>query len=50
MSLFDDDVKGLLPMIGQSTTYDNRQTFDVLGWEPTPFEDSMREMAASISG
>jgi len=49
MSLFDDQVKGLLPMIGERQTVANQDTYEVLGWEPTPMEQSLIETAESIS-
>ena len=49
MSLFDSDVKGMVPMLGKKIALDNSATFDVLAWEPTPISDSVTEMAASLS-
>ena len=49
MSLFDDQVKGLLPMIGERQTVANKETYDILQWEPTPMEQSLIETAESIS-
>ena len=49
MSLFDSDVKGMVPMLGKKIALDNSATFDVLAWEPTPINDSVTEMAASLS-
>ena len=50
MSLFDREARGMAPMLGKKISYDNRATFDVLDWQPTPMETSIREMAASLSG
>jgi len=50
MSLFDRQAKGMLPFLGKKASYDNQSTFDILGWQPTPIETSITEMAASISG
>jgi dihydroflavonol-4-reductase len=50
MSLFDREAKGMLPQLGKRVAYDNQQTRDVLGWQPTPFETTLNEMAASLSG
>ena len=50
MSLFDRQAKGMLPSLGKKASYDNQSTFDILGWQPTPIETSITEMAASISG
>ena len=49
MSLFDREARGMVPMLGKKVSYDNRATFDVLDWKPTPMETSIREMAASLS-
>jgi len=49
MSLFDPEVKGMLPFIGRVASYDNSATFEVLRWKPTPMDTSFRDMAAAIS-
>ena len=49
MSIFDDQVKGLLPMVGERQTVENQDTYDILGWEPTSMEQSLIETAESIS-
>ena len=49
MSLFDDQVKGLLPMVGQRQTVDNQETYEILSWDPTSMEKSLIETAESIS-
>ena len=49
MSLFDDQVKGLLPMVGERQTVANEETYEILGWEPTPMDQSIIETAESIS-
>jgi len=49
MGLFDREVKGMLPYIGKIASFDNRETFDTLGWTPTPIETSLTEMAAAIA-
>ena len=49
MSLFDDQVKGLLPMVGERQTVANQETYEILGWKPTPMEQSLIETAESIS-
>jgi len=48
MSLFDRQAKGMLPMLGKKAAFDNRATFDILDWQPTPMETSFKEMAAAI--
>jgi len=49
MGLFDREVKGMLPMIGQKASFDNSATVSVLGWDPTPIETSVLDMAAAIA-
>ncbi len=49
MSLFDRDAKGMVPQLGKRVGYDTRATYDVLGWQPTPLETTLVEMAASLS-
>jgi len=49
MGLFDREVKGMLPMIGQKASFDNSATIEVLGWDPTPIETSVQDMAAAIA-
>ena len=49
MSLFDDQVKGLLPMVGQRQTVNNQETYEILSWDPTSMEKSLIETAESIS-
>jgi len=48
MGLFDREVKGMLPMVGVKASFDNSATVDILGWQPTPIETSVRDMAAAI--
>ncbi len=49
IGLFDREVKGMLPVLGKNTSFDNRATFEVLDWKATPIEVSFKEMAAAIS-
>jgi dihydroflavonol-4-reductase len=49
MGLFDREVKGMLPYIGKAASFDNRETFEMLGWRPTPIETSLKEMADAIA-
>jgi len=49
MSIFDDQVKGLLPLVGQRQTVNNRETYEILGWDPTSMDQSLVEAAESIS-
>ena len=50
MSLFDRQARGMLPSLGRKAAFDNRSTFDILGWQQTPIDTSFREMASAISG
>jgi len=49
MALFDREVKGLAPQLGIRISYDNHETFDILNWEPTSIDETVVEMANSIS-
>tara|TARA_B100000131_G_scaffold306064_1_gene332725 strand:+ start:1536 stop:2519 length:984 start_codon:yes stop_codon:yes gene_type:complete len=49
MSIFDEQVKGLLPLVGQRQTVDNRETYDILGWDPISMDQSLVETAESIT-
>jgi dihydroflavonol-4-reductase len=49
MSLFDREAKGMVPELGRKISYDISETLDNLKWEPTTIEQSILEMAASIS-
>ena len=49
MNIFDDQVKGLLPLVGQRQTVNNRETYEILGWDPTSMDQSLVETAESIS-
>jgi dihydroflavonol-4-reductase len=48
ISLFDREAKGLLPFLGKKASFDNQATFEILDWEPTPIETSIRDMAEMI--
>lgn len=48
MSLFDKDVKAMLPLLGVRSALDNSATIEILDWKPTPFEESTVEMARAI--
>ncbi|MEM8707760.1 MAG: aldehyde reductase [Actinomycetota bacterium] len=49
MSLFDKDVKALLPLLGTRASLDNTLAIGLLDWEPRRFEDTVVEMAEGIS-
>jgi len=49
MALIDREAKGTVPQLGKKVAYDNHETYDVLGWQPTPLETTFVEMAAAIA-
>lgn len=49
MSIFDSEARGMVPFLGKKAAFDNRATFELLGWKPTPIEASLKEMAQSLS-
>jgi dihydroflavonol-4-reductase len=49
MGLVDREARGMVPFLGKKASFDNRATFEVLGWKPSPLETSFREMAAAIA-
>jgi dihydroflavonol-4-reductase len=49
MAPFSKDVKGMVSFLGRRIRSDNTTTRSVLGWEPTPMETSIVEMAASLN-
>ena len=49
MSLFDREAKGMVAQLGKKVAYDTRETYDVLGWQPTSLETTFVEMAASVA-
>jgi len=49
MALFDREVKGLAPQLGIRISYNNQETYDILKWEPTSIDETVVEMAKSIS-
>ena len=49
MALFNRDVRGMLPYLGKTVSYDVTATLKTLGWEPTPMERSFLDMAAHIA-
>ncbi len=48
MSLFDREVKGIVPIVGKSINADNVETKQIFNWEPLPFEKSILDCASSI--
>ena len=49
MALIDREAKGTVPQLGKKVAYDNHETYDVLGWQPTPLETTFVEMAAALA-
>ena len=48
MGLFDREARGLGPFLGKKAAFDNRATFELLDWKPTPIEASFKEMAQAL--
>ncbi len=48
MSLFDREVKGMVPIVGKSVSADNTETKEIFDWEPIPFEKTILDCARSI--
>ena len=48
MSLFDKEVKGMVPIVGKSVGADNTETKEIFDWEPIPFEKTILDCARSI--
>ena len=48
VGLIDREAKAMIPFLGQRASFDNKATFEILQWKPTPIEVSLREMAATI--
>jgi len=49
MGLFDRNARGMAPFLGRKAVLDNRATFELLGWKPTPIESSFAEMAKALT-
>jgi len=49
MGLFDSEAKAMVPNLGVKISFDNRETFELLDWKPTPLEITFTDMAASLS-
>ena len=48
MSVFDKEVKGMVPIVGKSVSADNTETKEIFDWEPIPFEKTILDCARSI--
>ena len=48
MSLFDKEVKGMVPIVGKSVSADNTETKEIFDWEPIPFKKTILDCARSI--
>ena len=48
MGLFDNEVKGMLPLVGKSVSADNTETKEIFEWEPIPFKKTVLDCAKSI--
>jgi hypothetical protein len=49
MPMIPDSAVGMVSFLGRKVGNDNRLTKGVLGWEPTPIETSIEDMAKSIT-
>jgi dihydroflavonol-4-reductase len=49
MGIFDPSARGMAPFLGRKAVLDNRATFELLGWQPTPIEASFTEMAKALT-
>ena len=48
MSLFDKQVKGMLPLLDRSIVCDNSSTINDFKWTPMPLKDTFLDMAKSV--
>ena len=48
MSLFDKEVKGMVPIVGNSISADNTETKKIFNWEPISFKKTVIDCAKSI--
>ena len=48
MSLFDKEVKGMLPLVGNTISADNTETKKIFDWEPITFKKTILDCARSI--
>ena len=48
MSLFDKEVKGMLPLVGNTISADNTETKKIFNWEPITFKKTILDCARSI--
>ena len=48
MGLFDREVKGMVPIVGNVISADNTETKKIFDWEPIPFEKTILDCARSI--
>ena len=49
MGLFDREARGMAPFLGKKAAFDNRATFEMLDWKPTPIESAVEDMARALS-
>ena len=48
MSLFDREVKGMVPIVGKTISANNAETKKIFDWEPIPFKKTILDCAKSI--
>ena len=44
----NNEVKGMLPLVGKSVSADNTETKEIFEWEPIPFKKTVLDCAKSI--
>lgn len=48
MSLFDNEAKGMVGLLGMNISADNSKTLELFDWAPRPFSESVLDAAKSI--
>jgi dihydroflavonol-4-reductase len=49
MGLIDREARAMAPQLGKKISYDNHETFGILGWKPTQLKTTFLEMAGALS-
>ncbi len=49
MALFDAQARAVVPQLGVRIGFDTHRTTEVLGWSPTPIENTLIDMAAALT-
>lgn len=48
MALFDNEAKGMVPLLNKSISCDNSSTISSFNWTPKPLETTIIDMAESV--